>query len=44
VQVEFPTREDAEEGRRRPVESSVLERLEEHTGPTLCEQVEAIRL
>jgi hypothetical protein len=44
VQVEFPTREDAEEGRRRLVESGVLERLEEHAGPTLCERVEAVTL
>jgi hypothetical protein len=44
VQVEFPTRQDAEEGRRRLVDSGVLERLEEHTGPTLCERVEAVSL
>jgi hypothetical protein len=44
VQVEFPDRAAAEEGRRRLVDSGVLDRLEEHTGPTLCEQVEAVSL
>lgn len=44
VQVEFPTREDAEEGRRRLIGSGVLDKLEDYTGPTLCEEVEAVSL
>jgi hypothetical protein len=42
VQVEFPTREAAEDARRRLLESGVLDRLEDHTGPTVVEQAEAV--
>ena len=42
VQVEFPTREAAEDARRRLLESGVLDRFEDHDGPTVVEQAEAV--
>jgi hypothetical protein len=41
VEVEFPSDEAAREGRRRLVESGVLERLGGVVGPTIVEQVDA---
>ena len=40
IEVEFPTEEAAREGRRRLVDSGVLERFE-HVGPTVVEQTDA---
>jgi hypothetical protein len=42
IQVEFPTREAAEDARRRLLESGVLDRLEGHTGPAVVEEAEAV--
>ena len=41
IQVEFPTREAAEEGRRRLIASGVLDRFPDHTGPTVVEEADA---
>lgn len=41
VEVEFPTDEAAREGRRRLLESGVLDRLSGVVGPTILEQVDA---
>ena len=43
VEVEYPDEETAREGRRRLMESGVLERFE-HVGPTLVEQADAVAL
>ena len=43
IEVEFPTEEAAREGRRRLVDSGVLERFE-HVGPTVVEQTDAATL
>jgi hypothetical protein len=43
IEVEFPTEEAAREGRRRLVDSGVLERFE-HVGPTVVEQADAAKL
>jgi hypothetical protein len=42
VQVEFASREDAEEGRRRLLASGVLDRFVDRSGPTVVEVVEAV--
>ena len=42
VQVEFPSREAAEEARRRLLDSGVLDRLEGHSGPTVVEEAAAV--
>ncbi len=44
VQVEFPSNEAALEARRRLLESGVLDRQLEATGPTLVEEADAVRL
>ena len=44
VQVEFPSNEAALEARRRLLESGVLDRQLEATGPTLVEEADAARL
>jgi hypothetical protein len=44
VQVEFPSNEAALEARRRLLESRVLDRQLEATGPTLVEEADAVRL
>jgi hypothetical protein len=44
VQVEFPSNEAALEARRRLLESGVLDRQLEATGPTLVEEAVAVRL
>ena len=41
IEVEFPTGDAAREGRRRLVESGVLDRLSGVVGPTIVEQVDA---
>lgn len=43
IEVEFPTEEAAREGRRRLVDSGVLERFE-HVGPTVVEEADAATL
>ena len=44
IEVEFPSDEAAREGRRRLVESGVLERFNGVAGPTVVEQVDAAAL
>jgi hypothetical protein len=44
IEVEFPTDEAAREGRRRLVESGVLDRFNGVVGPTIVEQVDAAAL
>jgi hypothetical protein len=44
VQVEFASNEAALEARRRLLESGVLDRQLEATGPTLVEEADAVRL
>ena len=41
IEVEFPSEETAREGRRRLVDSGVLERFSGVVGPTVVEQVDA---
>jgi hypothetical protein len=41
IEVEFPSDETAREGRRRLVESGVLERFSGVVGPTIVEQVDS---
>ena len=41
IAVEFASREDAEEGRERLVQSGVLERFPDRSGPTVAELVDA---
>ena len=43
IEVEFPTVEAAREGRRRLVDSGVLQRFE-HVGPTIVEEADAVVL
>ena len=42
VQVEFDTAEEAETGRARLLESGVLDRFPDHSGPTVVEEAEAV--
>jgi len=42
VMVEFASSEDAREGARRLLESGVLDRFSDKTGPTVLEQAEAV--
>jgi hypothetical protein len=44
IEVEFPSHETAREGRRRLVESGVLERFTGVVGPTIVEQADAATL
>jgi hypothetical protein len=44
VQVEFPSEDAALEARRRLIDGGVLDRQLEHTGPSLVEEAEAIKL
>ena len=44
VQVEFPSNEAAKEARGRLLDSGVLDRQLEATGPTLVEEADAVRL
>jgi hypothetical protein len=44
IEVEFPSGETAREGRRRLIESGVLERFNSVVGPTIVEQVDAAAL
>ena len=44
IEVEYPSDQAAREGRRRLVESGVLDRLNDVAGPTIVEQAEAAAL
>jgi len=42
IQVEFATTEDAKAGRQRLLDSGVLDRFSDKSGPTLVEEAEAV--
>ncbi len=42
IQVEFPSAGEASEGRAKLVESGVLDRWPDHTGPTVVEEEETV--
>jgi hypothetical protein len=42
VQVEFASSEDAKEGAKKLIASGVLDRLPDHTGPTVVEGAESV--
>jgi hypothetical protein len=44
IQVDFPSSEAAQEARSRLVASGVLDKLIEHTGPSLVEEADARQL